>query len=768
MRVIYKIARLELANLFYSPVAWLLLVFLVFMMSSMFTRAFDGMTLYQRFGAESFYAVSENIFYGIGGMWPMMKRLLYFFMPLLTMGLISQEFSRGSVKLLFSSPISSRQIVLGKYLGIMFYGLVVMAVLMLYVLIGWCCIESFEWTAVLTGMLGLFLLMALYAAIGLFMSALTTYQIVAAIGLFAMLAFLNITSEIGQGYEFVREITYWLAIGKRADNFINGLICSEDLLYFIILSGMFVGFAILKMQLRRERVLFINKTGRYLAIFIVAMLLGYITSRPMMKLYHDSTYNKVNTLTQASQDIMKKLDGGLKITTYVNLLDGNYRIGHDRIKRDIARYDRFVRFKPEIELDYVFYYYADTNSRAFKYYNPGKTLQQAAEDQAEMSRTSLRRYFRPEEINQRIDLSDEGYRFVSLVERENGRKTFLRTFYDSRKVPSEIEISAALKRVAMKLPSVGFVSDHEARSISGDRNRDYSYMMAEKTYRQALVNQGFDVHEIQLVRDRNILDSLDVLVVAEPLEPFSEEEMALLARHIDNGKNLIVAGKPNTDKYLKPLMDMLGLRFSSGVLVQKPEYDQPANLLSCRVAKEAYNFSRYFKRPYTIEENYTMPSAAALEQVEDRGYKVIPLLVSRDSNCWNELQTIDFINDVAMLDTTSGEYVGTKITMLALNRERNGRDQRIIVVGDADCFSMGELEASRRGVLSNNGILIDAMFEWLSYGELPVNTVYANKIDNNIYIDYRISSVMTVVLKWILPMLLLLLGIIVLIRRKGK
>ncbi|MEY8592193.1 Gldg family protein [Butyricimonas hominis] len=768
MRVIYKIARLELANLFYSPVAWMLLVILVFMMSSMFTQAFDGMTLYQRFGAESFYAVSENIFYGLNGMWPMMKRLLYFFMPLLTMGLVSQEFSRGSVKLLFSSPISSRQIVLGKYLGIMFCGLVIMVVLMLYVLVGWCCIKSFEWTAVLTGMLGLFLLMALYAAIGLFMSTLTTYQIVAAIGLFAMLAILNITSEIGQGYEFVREITYWLAIGKRADNFINGLICSEDLLYFMILSAMFVCFAILKMQLRRERASFINKTGRYLAIFVVAMLLGYITSRPMMKIYHDSTYNKVNTLTQASQDIVKKLDGGLKITTYVNLLDMNYRITHDRIKRDIARYDRFVRFKPEIELDYVFYYYADTNSRSFRYYNPGKTMRQAAEDQAEMSRTSLRRYLRPDEINRQIDLSGERYRFVSLIERENGRKTFLRTFYDSRKVPSEIEISAALKRIAMKLPSVGFVSDHKARSISGDRNRDYSYMMAEKSYRQALVNQGFDVYEIQLVRDRNMLDSLDVLVVAEPLEPFSEEELALLNRHIDNGKNLIVAGKPNTDEYLKPLTDMLGVRFTSGVLVQKSEYDQPANLLFCRVADEAHGFSRYFSRSFTMDGNYTMPGAAALEQVKDCGFRMTPLLVSRDSNCWNELQTIDFINEIATLDTASGEHAGTKITMLALNRERNGRDQRIIVVGDADCFSMGELEASRRGIPSSNGVLIDAMFEWLSYGELPVNTVYDSKIDNNIYINHRTSYIMTIVLKWVLPALLLLLGVVLLIRRKGK
>jgi ABC-type transport system involved in multi-copper enzyme maturation permease component len=768
MRVIYKIARLELVNLFYSPVAWLLIVFQVFVLSSMFTKSFDDMTLYERFGAQEFYGISESIFYGLGGMWRMMKTLLYVIMPLLTMGVISQEFNRGSVKLLFSSPISSRQVVLGKYVGVMFYGLVIMAVLMIYVVIGWFCIESFEWAAVLTGILGLFLLMMFYAAIGLFMSSLTNYQIVAALGMYAMFAFLGMISNIGQGYAFIRDITYWLAIGNRTDNFIKGLICSEDVLYFVIVSGMFVCFSILKIQLRRERSSFLNKVGRYAVILLVGVMLGYITSRPMMKLYYDSTYNKINTLTKASQEIMEKLNGGLTITTYVNLMDMNYRITRNRIKRDMDRYERFVRFKPEMELNYVFYYYADTTSREFQYYNPGKSLRQAAEDQAEMNRTSLRGVLTPEEIGAKIDLSEEGYRFVSLIERADGRKTFLRTFYDSRKVPSEIEISAALKRIAMKLPSVGFVSDHRARSISGDRNRDYSYMMAEKTYRQSLVNQGFDVYEIQLSRDKKMLDSLDILVVAEPLEPFSGEEVALLARHINNGKNLIIAGKPGTSEYLKPLTDFLGLRFSSGVLVQKPEFDQPANLLSCRVAGEARDFSRYFKSSYIIDGNYTMPGAAALEQVGDCGFKIIPLLVSRDSNCWNELQTIDFINETATLDTATGEQAGTKITMLALNRECKGRDQRIIVVGDADCFSMGELSASRRGIPSSNGMLIDAMFEWLSYGELPVNTVYPGKIDNNIYVNHWMSSVMTVVLKWVLPVLLLLAGIIVLVRRKGK
>lgn len=101
------------------------------------------------------------------------------------MGLISQEFSRGSIKLLFSAPITGFHIVLGKYLGIMLYGLLVVGIQLVAVVVAGYAVEFFDWSAVLTGLLGLYLLYGLYAAVGLFMSTLTNYPIVAAIGMLA-------------------------------------------------------------------------------------------------------------------------------------------------------------------------------------------------------------------------------------------------------------------------------------------------------------------------------------------------------------------------------------------------------------------------------------------------------------------------------------------------------------------------------------------------------------------------------------------------------
>ena len=93
------------------------------------------------------------------------------------MGLMSRELSSGSIKLLYSSPVTNKQIVLGKYLAMMLYGLLLMAILSIFVIYSAFAIKSFDFICVLAGLLGLYLLTCAYSAIGLFMSSLTSYQV---------------------------------------------------------------------------------------------------------------------------------------------------------------------------------------------------------------------------------------------------------------------------------------------------------------------------------------------------------------------------------------------------------------------------------------------------------------------------------------------------------------------------------------------------------------------------------------------------------------
>ena len=222
MKMILKIARKELQLLFYSPVAWFLLVVFAIQTGLVFVGKYEMFLKNREYGDGVQFMASASVF--MRGLWGIVSGYLYYYIPLLTMGLVSRELSSGSIKLLYSSPLTNAQIILGKFCSMVIYAGVMCLILLLYVFVGWGTIQDFELPAILVGLLGLFLLTCTYAAVGIFVSSLTSYQFVAAVGTFIVLMFLSMIGGWWQEYDFVREVTYWLSINGRASTFIMGMI----------------------------------------------------------------------------------------------------------------------------------------------------------------------------------------------------------------------------------------------------------------------------------------------------------------------------------------------------------------------------------------------------------------------------------------------------------------------------------------------------------------------------------------------------------------
>ena len=110
MKTTYRIAIAELRSLFCSPVAWLILVIFAVQVGVAFGNAFDRQVQGQALG-YTLWDVTASIFTGWMGIFPGFLRNLYLYIPLLTMGLMSREYSSGSIKLLFSSPVTDSQII---------------------------------------------------------------------------------------------------------------------------------------------------------------------------------------------------------------------------------------------------------------------------------------------------------------------------------------------------------------------------------------------------------------------------------------------------------------------------------------------------------------------------------------------------------------------------------------------------------------------------------------------------------------------------------
>jgi ABC-2 type transport system permease protein len=769
MKTIYKIAWTELQTLFYSPVAWLIIVIFAFQAAMIFVGSFSfgGVVESQalRYGNGANMATFRIFSNPLGGLFPAIQGYLYLYIPLLTMGLMSRELSSGSIKLLYSSPVTNAQIILGKFLSMMIYGLALIAILMFFVVFCTFTVKDLDLPAVLTGILGLYLLICAYSAVGLFMSSLTSYQVAAAVLTLAMLAILNYVKVWWQDIELVREITYWLSISGRADGFINGLICSEDLLYFIIVTALFLGLTVVRLQSNRQKSPLTVMLGKYIGVLLLACLLGYISSRPHLMTYYDATDMKTNTLTPNSQEVIAKLEGGLTITTYVNALDEKdlWAGLPVNMKNDQELFRPYMRFKPEIKMKYVYYYDTVTSPSQDKRY-PDLNTEQRAKEIMRIHGLDSNMFLKPEEIRAQIDLLPEKNKFVRVLERESGEKTFLRVYNDMGHFPREAEITAAFKRIVMDLPKVGFLTGHGERDIKKLGDRDYNSFTLDKSFRYALINQGFDIENVTL--DKEVNPEIRILVIAEVRDEMSEVECENLDKYIACGGNLLIMNEPKSAGNIEPLLAKLGVKVVPGTLVRQTENFSPDLILSSPT-KEAGEMAYWFENMIKENQVIVTPGVSGLEYSTDKGYQVTPLFLT-DSLVWNELETTNFVDDAIELNEEAGEVQQRYATGLALTRKLGDKEQKIMIFGDADCISNGELGMFRQDILANNFNIVMGSFFWMSDEEVPVDVRRPDPLDNQVYMDEKGLATWKVIMMWIIPGLLVIFSILIWIRRRGR
>ncbi|WP_127125600.1 Gldg family protein [Pseudoflavitalea rhizosphaerae] len=768
MKVIWKIAKAELQAMFYSPVAWLILIVFTFQVGIGYCGNFDNLMRSVSMGYIKLSPPTSQtlaIWSSASGLFNNVLNYLYLYVPLLTMGVISRELSSGSIKMLYSSPVTNNQIIFGKYLSLLVYGLLLMGVLAIFGIHTAISIKNADIAVVLCGILGLYLLFCTYAAIGLFMSSLTSYTVVSAMGTLALLALLSYTRSLWQDIEGVRELTLWLSISGRVGPFIAGMITTDRIIYFLLIILMFIAFTAIRMNSMRHKSSFIVSFSKYAGLLVLVFGLGYLTSQPIFKGYIDVTRTKLNTLTKASQEVVSKLgDDDLTITTYANMLDKNFFYGLPAmymLERDL--FEQYTRFKPRIKLKTERYYELVPNPVFDKQY-PNLNGKQRMDTIAKIMNFNfdIKPY---NDIKQQVDLSGEKFRYVKLLQKGDGKQTFLRVFEDNQVMPSEREISAAFKRLVMDLPTVGFITGHGERQSTSFQDRGYNLIAQEKTFRYALLNQGFDVKDIPLTND--VPDDIRILIIAEPRSPLSQEELDRINRYIDRGGNMIVMGEPASREHINPLLAPLGVQLEPGILVEPSTKYQP-DLLTVKPTAAGAAFSFYLDEVRKRNAVVTMPGASPLSVKPAQGFASTILFTSDSTNSWNELETTNFIDDSTVLNDGAGEKSEPFPTVVALSRSVKGKTQKILVTGDADWISNGELGTQRYELMASNFSLILASFYWLSDNEVPIDMTRPDPTDNDARTGTGAWTVFKIFLKWVLPIGLLAFCLLLWIKRRGK
>ncbi|WP_299672100.1 Gldg family protein [uncultured Polaribacter sp.] len=755
MKKIIKIARLELSILFYSPIAWLVLIIFFTQTALTFTDLLYRFETSQQLG-RPLQRLTNILFALDDGILATAQKHLYLYIPLLTMGLMSREISSGSIKLLYSSPITITEIILGKYLSMLVYNFLLVLILLSFIFVGTLSIEALDIPFVLGGIFGVYLLMCAYAAIGLFMSSLTSYQVVAAISTLALLAILNFIGSVGQTFDFFRDITYWLSIKGRTDYFVNGLISSKDIIYFVVVIFLFLMLSTIKLSHARKTTSSAKKIITYTALVLVVVAIGYITSLPTVNKYYDTTRFKDRTLTETSQNLIKRLEHPIHITNYVNLL--HYSAEDAQPKKrisDLRKFEIYRRFIPNLTMDYI-YYYDDIPYRR----DTTKTLLEEAKQKAKTYHINFKNVLSPEQIQAKIDLKPEGNRFVRII--KYGDKTIpLRMFNDTRKYPNETDISSTLKRILQPPSEVGILSGNDERDIHKDGDNSYKIILNGLNVRGSLINSGFDVNvqEISLKDKSNIPKGLDVLIIADPKHEYAPENLEKIKNYINAGGNALITAEPGRQNIANPIIKPLGVTFNEGVLLQESK-NFDLDLIQNHFTESAAEVGLDLHESAIV----TTPKAMGLSYSDATDFKVIPILKTDKAFTWNKLETFDLNTETVAFDTINDKKIEATVAV-ALERKITDNLQKIMIVGDADFMSNAEI-INRYTPRTVNTIFTVRMFKWFSDNEYSVNTKRPKSIDTKILLNRTKINYLKIILLGMVPILMATLGAVLLFRRR--
>ena len=325
--------------------------------------------------------------------------------------------------------------------------------------------------------------------------------------------------------------------------------------------------------------------------------------------------------------------------------------------------------------------------------------------------------------------------------------------YDGRaehvKTDNEQEFINALQRLLRKKERwLAFIEGHGERSPSGKANHDIGEFAAQLRHR------GFNSLAINLAETRIVPDNTSVLVVASPLVALLDGEINIIFDYIEKGGNLLWLIDPGDPADMSRVSGLLGVKPAAGVII-----DTAGQLLGINDPTITLTTARLYPQ-HDITTGFDMtvffPKTTALENERVAGWSS-QILLQSGNHTWLEIDElrgdVDFDPD--------RELQGPLNIGLSLEREINGQQQRVVVIGDGDFLS--------NTYVGNHGNLELGMriVNWLTHDEefiqLPPRVIE----DDQLNMSQVMIGGFGVLLLLLLPVLYMLAGLVTWWRRKN-
>ena len=234
----YALFKKEIRYFFTSPIG-LTIIGLFIVLNGLFLWVFK--TDYNIFNA------------GFADMLPFFRLsswVFVFLVPAITMRSISEEKKSGMLALLFTKPVSTLQMVLGKYLGILFLLFVILLPSALYVYMVWVLgnpVGNLDIAGTVGSYIALFLLVATFASVGLWASSISSNQIIS----FVLAAFLSFFFFFGidQLIAFIAPEDFGgVGFQTHFDAISRGVLDTRNIVYFLSVISFFIYLTTLSLK----------------------------------------------------------------------------------------------------------------------------------------------------------------------------------------------------------------------------------------------------------------------------------------------------------------------------------------------------------------------------------------------------------------------------------------------------------------------------------------------------------------------------------------
>jgi ABC-2 type transport system permease protein len=181
--------------------------------------------------------------------------LLLFVMPAITMRSISEEMRMGTMELLLTAPVKDWELVIGKWLGAFLFMLTLLVVTWIFpIVLNFLVKPGIDQGILLSGYLGLVLMVASLVAVGVFISSLVNNQLVVfVISLAIVLVFWLVRPASTTTGGLGNQILTYLNFIDHYLNFYQGTIDLSDIVYYLSLTSLALFLGTVSIEVRRWR-----------------------------------------------------------------------------------------------------------------------------------------------------------------------------------------------------------------------------------------------------------------------------------------------------------------------------------------------------------------------------------------------------------------------------------------------------------------------------------------------------------------------------------